>query len=258
MNIIQIVIELGRIESEDVIEIPYKILRKEQEKFINVSVVSEGKHVGKIVTVYEEHKVLYGIVELEEGSKIYNIAKKHNYCYKGYGCFELLVDTKKDIVGIIQIYNVVIRVLPVSKIQKINIDEGEKMLCKGCRNVFRMNKIWYDKEKGDMWRCVCGEEYTQSEYDAQRKTYVETTEKQKREEQACILEEQRLKEEAQKALERASKRKRKIHVEEIVEEVIEPSVKKTKKKKDEDIQIVEEHVQKKRSRKKREETLSKE
>lgn len=247
--IIQIVLELGRIESEDVQHIPHNILMRDREKFLQQEVISGDVVIGKIQYVYEEEGNVYGIVELQEGSPTYNIAKKDIYDWKGYAVLSFKYNKQKGISGIREIEKVIVRALPR---KKINI-EGENMLCRSCGNVFKIRNIWYDKVKGDMWRCVCGEEYSQDEYDAQRKAYVELTQKQKEEEQARILEEEKQKEKVRKALERAEKHKRKTHVEEIVEEVVETPVKRKRKKKEEIIQAdIQEEPVKKRTRKKKE------
>ena len=263
--IIQLNIELGRIESETIEYIPQNILIKNQEKFIQVDVIYQEQIIAKIVHVYEDEKRLYGIIELQEGTMLYNIAKKDMYDFKGYSILTYTYNKNKGINGIQKVERVIVRALPRIKLQiegenmfpfYQNSDKKERisMICRSCGNVFKIRNVWYDKVKGQMWRCVCGEEYSQDEYDAQRKLYVETTQKQKEEEQARILEEEKQKEKARKALERAEKHKRKTHVEEIVEEVVETPVKRKRKKKEEIIQadIQEEPVSKKRTRKKKE------
>ena len=254
MNIIQIHIELGRIESEDVVYIPQKVLIKDREKFLDKDVISGDIVIGKILHVYEEEGCVFGIIELQEGTSVYNIAKKDMYNFIGYAILKYGYNKKGEVSSIKEIERVIVRTLPRKKRQiegenmfpfYQNSDKKERisMICKGCGNVFKIRNVWYDKVKGQMWRCVCGEEYSEEEYDMQRKLYVEMAEKQKQEEQSRILEEQRVKEHAQKALERATKRKRKTGSEEIVTE------KKPRKKKD--AVVEDENIPKKRIRKKK-------
>ena len=180
----------AKIEGEDVIN-REKVFQK-KEKFLSARYISlhwkTKEEIGRVVKVYLIDKKLYGLLDVNEGTVFSNICRKNVYSLYGY------IENER-------IDKVIVRVLPRSR--------GESMVCKGCGNIFRMHKVWL--QKGTMmWRCICGQEYTQLEYEQQHREEHIQERQEKIAEYTRLQEEEKRKEEARIALEKAQTKAKKL------------------------------------------------